>query len=97
MLDGERLYTETLEVNLFAFAYKLFHKDFSLFYEAEIFMKQSVGKHKCINFWNFSVDLYLHQSVKEIFKFATCNQADGSKVIQHFDTLCQMQQFTSFR
>ena len=29
VLDGELLYTEILEVNLFAFAYRLFHRDFS--------------------------------------------------------------------
>ena len=28
VLDGELLYTEILEVNLFAFAYRLFHEDF---------------------------------------------------------------------
>ena len=28
VLNGELLYTEILEVNLFAFAYKLFHEDF---------------------------------------------------------------------
>ena len=29
VLDGELLYTKILEVNLFAFAYRLFHTDFS--------------------------------------------------------------------
>ena len=29
VFDGEVLYTEILEVNLFAFAYRLFHEDFS--------------------------------------------------------------------
>ena len=29
VLNGELLYTKTLEVNLFAFAYRLFHEDFS--------------------------------------------------------------------
>ena len=29
VLDGEFLYTKILEVNLFAFAYRLFHRDFS--------------------------------------------------------------------
>ena len=29
VLDGEILYTKILEVNLFAFAYRLFHEDFS--------------------------------------------------------------------
>ena len=29
VLDGELLYTKMLEVNLFAFAYRLFHRDFS--------------------------------------------------------------------
>ena len=33
VLDGELLYTEILEVNLFAFAYRLLHEDFSLIYE----------------------------------------------------------------
>ena len=28
VLDGELLYTKILEVNLFAFAYRLFHRDF---------------------------------------------------------------------
>ena len=63
VLDGELLYTKILEVNLFAFAYRLFHEDLSLndgmllqgasqrpVDEREIFMKQSVGKCKQINF-----------------------------------------------
>ena len=29
VLDGELLYTKILEVHLFAFAYRLFHEDFS--------------------------------------------------------------------
>ena len=29
VLDGEFLYTKILDVNLFAFAYRLFHRDFS--------------------------------------------------------------------
>ena len=29
VLDGEFLYTKIPEVNLFAFAYRLFHRDFS--------------------------------------------------------------------
>ena len=29
VLDGELLYTKILEVNLFAFAYRLLHEDFS--------------------------------------------------------------------
>ena len=29
VLDGELLYTKIVEVNLFAFAYRLFHRDFS--------------------------------------------------------------------
>ena len=29
MLDGELLYTKILEASLFAFAYRLFHEDFS--------------------------------------------------------------------
>ena len=37
VLDGELLYTEILEVNLFAFAYKLFHGDFSQIYEVQLF------------------------------------------------------------
>ena len=37
VLDGELLYTEILEVNLFAFAYRLFHNDFSPIYEATIY------------------------------------------------------------
>ena len=58
VLDGELLYTKILEDNLFAFAYRLFHEDFSLIDSIgqhpvdwkEIFMKQSVGKCKQINF-----------------------------------------------
>ena len=56
VLDGELLYTKILEVNLFAFAYRLFHRDFSPISRAlpvewrEISMKQSVGKCKQINF-----------------------------------------------
>ena len=30
VLNGELLYTKILEVNFFAFAYRLFHEDFSL-------------------------------------------------------------------
>ena len=29
VLDGELLYRKILEVNMFAFAYRLFHRDFS--------------------------------------------------------------------
>ena len=29
VLDGELLYTKILEVNLFAYAYRLFHRDIS--------------------------------------------------------------------
>ena len=52
VLDGELLYTKILEVNLFAFAYRLFHRDFSSINVdwSEISMKQSVGKCKQINF-----------------------------------------------
>ena len=32
--DGELLYTEILEANLFAFAHRLFHEDLSPIYEA---------------------------------------------------------------
>ena len=66
VLDGELLYTTILEVNLFAFAYRLFHRDFSpingTFYKIsvdrrEISMKQSVGKCKRINFQNLCVQV----------------------------------------
>ena len=50
VLDGELLYTKILDVNLFAFAYRLFHRDFSPVDWREIPMKQSVGKCKQINF-----------------------------------------------
>ena len=46
VVDGELLYTEIIEVNLVALAYRLFHKDFSPIYFNEIFMKQSLGKCK---------------------------------------------------
>ena len=35
MLNGELLYAYILEVKLFAFAYRLFHEDFSPIYGAE--------------------------------------------------------------
>ena len=47
VLNGEFLDTKILEVNLFAFAYRLLH---SLVDWREISMKQSVGKCKQINF-----------------------------------------------
>ena len=54
VLDGELLYAKILEVNLFAFAYRMFHEDFSPIEPwldwREIFMKQSVGKCKQISF-----------------------------------------------
>ena len=63
VLNGELLYTKILEVNLFAFAYRLFRRDFSpldgtylhmdaicLVEWGEISTKQSVGKCKQINF-----------------------------------------------
>ena len=66
VLNGELLYTKILEVNLFAFAYRLFRRDFSpldgtycsmQYADAvcpvewgEISTKQSVGKCKQINF-----------------------------------------------
>ena len=51
VLDGELFYTKILEVNLFAFAYRLFHEDFSPPDDwREIFMKQSVVKCKQIVF-----------------------------------------------
>ena len=64
VLNGELLYTKILEVNLFAFAYRLFRRDFSPLDETyciafdaiclvewgEISTKQSVGKCKQINF-----------------------------------------------
>ena len=55
VLNGELLYTKILEVNLFAFAYRLFRRDFSpldgtSIEWGEISTKQSVGKCKQINF-----------------------------------------------
>ena len=45
VFSSNEAYAEILEVNLFAFAYRLFHEDFSpLDGWREIFMKQSVGK-----------------------------------------------------
>ena len=53
VLDGELLYTKILEVNLFAFAYRLFRRDLSPLNGKkcpvewrEISTKQSVGKCK---------------------------------------------------
>ena len=42
----EALYIEILEVNLFAFAYRIFDEDFSPLKWKEIFMKQSLAKCK---------------------------------------------------
>ena len=51
-------YTKILKVNLFAFAYRLFHEDFSSIVDwREIFMKQSAGKCKQINF-----KIFVHKS-----------------------------------
>ena len=59
VLNGELLYTKILEVNLFAFAYRLFRRDFSPLDArdaicpvewGEISTKLSVGKCKQINF-----------------------------------------------
>ena len=59
VLGGELLCTKILEVNLFTFAYRLFHKGFSPINGAycicpvdwrETSMKQSVGKCKQNNF-----------------------------------------------
>ena len=36
VLNGELLYTEILEVTLFAFVYGLFHEDFSPVYQMQI-------------------------------------------------------------
>ena len=47
VLDGELLYTTILEVNLFAFAYRLFHEDFSFlfyFWVVLIFLVQITDK-----------------------------------------------------
>ena len=68
VLDGELLYTKILEVNLFAFAYRLFHRHFSPINETlhcpvdwrEISMKQSVGKCKCLVDWR---EMSMKQSV----------------------------------
>ena len=73
VLDGELLYTKILEVNLFAFAYRLFHRDFSpLSTEKspvewrEISMKQSVVrlyyKYIIVNFHalNIPVEAHIH-------------------------------------
>ena len=49
VLDGELLYTKILEVNLFAFAYRLFHRVTTCPVDCrEISMKQSVSKCKQI-------------------------------------------------
>ena len=65
VLNGELLYTKILEVNLFAFAYRLFRRDFSpldgtyCIYAicpvewGEISTKQSVGKCKQINYMQY--------------------------------------------
>ena len=39
VLDGELLHTKILEVNLFAFAYILFHRDFSPINRAALLIK----------------------------------------------------------
>ena len=50
VLDGALLYTKILEVNLFAFAYRLFHRDFSPLNGAFC-----IGTH---SFSSFYVNLY---------------------------------------
>ena len=55
VLNGELLYTKILEVNLFAFAYRLFRRDFSPLDGTYLQMKlkslqNSLGKCKQINF-----------------------------------------------
>ena len=42
VLNGELLYTKILEVNLFAFAYRLFRRDFSMY----IYIHTNVYMHK---------------------------------------------------
>ena len=41
MLDGELLYTKILEINLFAFGYRLFHEDFS---PRDIFLERAPSR-----------------------------------------------------
>ena len=43
VLDGELLYIEILEVNLFAFAYRLFHEDFSPIFEATVCRQMQIN------------------------------------------------------
>ena len=60
VLDGVLLYTKILEVNLFAFAYRLFHEDFSPINKAPHRwrnMKQSVGKCKQINLYSLYLEM----------------------------------------
>ena len=45
VLDGELLYTKILEVNLFAFAYRLLHRDFSPINGT--FCIYNIHTHKC--------------------------------------------------
>ena len=47
VLDGELLYTEILEVNLFAFAYRLVHEDFSPIYGAERRLERNLHETVC--------------------------------------------------
>ena len=47
VLDGELLYTKILEVNLFAFAYRLFHSDFSPI--NVVYMHTYIHIHTCIH------------------------------------------------
>ena len=56
MLSGELLYTKILEVNLFAFAYRLCHEDFSSMYGVN--MKVSVFEKSKVN--KFILILYLY-------------------------------------
>ena len=67
VLNGELLYTNIVEVNLFAFGYRLFRRDFSPLDGTlcpvewgEISTKQSVGKCKQINFYNLCVYIYFY-------------------------------------
>ena len=47
VLDGELLYTKILEVNLFAFAYRLFHEDFSSIDAAPRRLKRNLHETVC--------------------------------------------------
>ena len=58
--DMHGLYTEILEVNLFAFAYRLFHEDFSPIYDALHKLERNL--HETVNANKLTSIIYVYKS-----------------------------------